>query len=135
MASPLDGLVVQTTQRPAALREVAGVLAERCRELRVFNTICEATMKRQESARELAERTDVMIVVGGRNSANTRRLHEICAATGTPTYHVETADEVDAAWARGASTVGVTAGASTPDWIVDEVVERLQDLEGGVGAV
>jgi 4-hydroxy-3-methylbut-2-enyl diphosphate reductase len=129
------GLVVQTTQRPAALREVAGVLAERCRELRVFNTICEATMKRQESARELAETTDVMIVVGGRNSANTRRLHEICAATGTPTYHVETADEVNAAWVRGVGGAGVTAGASTPDWIVDEVVERLQDLEGGVGAV
>lgn len=125
------GLVVQTTQRPEALRAVAGVLAERCRELRVFNTICEATVKRQQSARELAERVDVMIVVGGRNSANTQRLAEICAATGTPTHHVETAAEVSADWVWGARRVGVTAGASTPAWIVDEVVARLRQLERG----
>ncbi|HUU55334.1 MAG TPA: 4-hydroxy-3-methylbut-2-enyl diphosphate reductase [Armatimonadota bacterium] len=127
------GLVVQTTQRPEALREVAGALAERCRELRVFNTICEATIRRQESARELAERVDVMIVVGGRNSANTKRLEEICAATGTPTYHVETAQEVESAWVDGAERVGVTAGASTPAWIVEEVVQRLRGLEGEAG--
>jgi 4-hydroxy-3-methylbut-2-enyl diphosphate reductase len=125
------GLVVQTTQRPEALRAVAGVLAERCRELRVFNTICEATVKRQQSARELAERVDAMIVVGGRNSANTQRLAEICAATGAPTHHVETAAEVSADWVREARRVGVTAGASTPAWIVDEVVARLRQLEGG----
>ena len=125
------GLVVQTTQRPEALRAVAGVLAERCGELRVFNTICEATVKRQQSARELAERVEVMIVVGGRNSANTQRLAEICAATGTPTHHVETAAELEAAWVRGTERVGVTAGASTPAWIVDEVVQRLRQLEDG----
>ena len=129
----LYGLVVQTTQRPEALREVAGALAERCGELRVFNTICEATIKRQESARELAERVDVMVVVGGRNSANTKRLEEICTATGTPTYHVETAHEVESAWVDGAERVGVTAGASTPAWIVEDVVERLRGLEGEAG--
>jgi len=125
------GLVVQTTQRPEALRAVAGVLAERCGELRVFNTICEATVKRQQSARELAERVDVMIVVGGRNSANTQRLAEICAATGTPTHHVETAAELQGEWVGGIARVGVTAGASTPAWIVDEVVQRLRQLEDG----
>jgi len=124
------GLVVQTTQRPAALREVAGRLAERCRELRVYNTICEATVKRQESARELAEKSDLMIVVGGRNSANTKRLEEICAATGTPTHQVETAEELDPEWLHGAQQLGVTAGASTPAWIVEEVVERLRELAG-----
>ena len=127
------GLVVQTTQRPAVLREVAGALAERCRELRVFNTICEATIKRQDSARELAERADVMIVVGGRNSANTRRLREICASTGTPTHHVEKAAELDGAWLEEVQTVGVTAGASTPAWIVEDVVKRLRQLEREVG--
>jgi len=125
------GLVVQTTQRPEALREVARELAERSRELRVFNTICEATVKRQESAHDLAERVDVMIVVGGRNSANTARLREICEATGTATHHLETAVELDGAWLTGASRVGVTAGASTPDWIVDEVAARLRELAGG----
>lgn len=122
------GLVVQTTQRPEALREVAGALALRCRELRVFNTICEATVDRQESARQLAGRTDVMIVVGGRNSANTRRLREICAATGTPTHHVETAAELQSAWVSGAKRVGVTAGASTPDWVIEQVVARLREV-------
>jgi 4-hydroxy-3-methylbut-2-enyl diphosphate reductase len=122
------GLVVQTTQRPEALRAVAGALAERCRELRVYNTICEATAKRQESARELAERVEIVIVVGGRNSANTKRLQEICAATGTPTHHVETAAELDPSWVAGKERVGVTAGASTPAWIVEEVVGRLREL-------
>jgi len=122
------GLVVQTTQRPEALREVAGALAQRCRELRVFNTICEATIKRQQSARELAEQVDVMVVVGGRNSANTARLREICTATGTPTHHVETAQELQPEWLQGARRVGVTAGASTPAWIIEEVMARLREL-------
>ncbi len=122
------GLIVQTTQRPEALRAVAAALTDRCRELRVFNTICEATVKRQESARELAEKVDVMVVVGGRNSANTARLREICAATGTPTHHIETADELAASWLDGARRVGVTAGASTPAWIIEEVVSRLRAL-------
>lgn len=124
------GLVVQTTQRPEALREVTGILAEHCRELRVYNTICEATVKRQESARELAEKVDLMIVVGGRNSANTKRLEEICAATGTPTHQVETAEELVPEWLHGVQRVGVTAGASTPAWIVENVVARLQGLAG-----
>jgi 4-hydroxy-3-methylbut-2-enyl diphosphate reductase len=128
------GLVVQTTQRPEALREVAGVLAERCRELQVFNTICEATVKRQESARELAEKADVMVVVGGKNSANTARLREICESTGTPTHHVETAKEVEAAWLHGSQSVGVTAGASTPGWIIEEVVAKLRSLAGEADA-
>lgn len=128
------GLVVQTTQRSEALREVAGILAERCRELRVFNTICEATVKRQESARGLAERVDVMIVVGGRNSANTKRLAEICTATGTPTYHVETAGELRAEWVCHAGRVGVTAGASTPAWIIEEALAELRRLGDEVGS-
>ncbi|UCC69884.1 MAG: 4-hydroxy-3-methylbut-2-enyl diphosphate reductase [Armatimonadota bacterium] len=124
------GLVVQTTQRPGTLRDVAAALTARCRELRIFNTICEATIKRQESARRLAERVDVMIVVGGRNSANTARLSEICAATGTPTHHIETAEELTARWLQGARRVGVTAGASTPRWVIDRVVARLGELAG-----
>jgi len=124
------GLVVQTTQRPEALREVAAALTDRCRELRIFNTICEATVKRQESARRLAEQADVMLVVGGRNSANTARLREICAATGTPTHHIETAEELAAGWLDGVRRVGVTAGASTPAWVIDRVVARLRELAG-----
>jgi 4-hydroxy-3-methylbut-2-enyl diphosphate reductase len=69
-----------------------------------------------------------MVVVGGRNSANTRRLAEICADAGVPTHHVEVAGEIDPAWFKGAKRVGVTAGASTPDWIIQEVVEMVQSV-------
>jgi (E)-4-hydroxy-3-methyl-but-2-enyl pyrophosphate reductase len=122
------GLVVQTTQRPETLRTVAGALAEKCSELRVFNTICEATMKRQESARALAETVEVMVVVGGRNSANTARLREICEEAGARTYHIETAAELQAEWFAEVDRVGITAGASTPDWIIAEVEARLGEM-------
>jgi 4-hydroxy-3-methylbut-2-enyl diphosphate reductase len=122
------GVVVQTTQRPGTLREVVGALTGRCSELQVFNTICEATVARQESARQLADQVEVMIVVGGRNSANTARLHEICAATGTPTYQIEIGQELEPGWLTGVSRVGVTAGASTPEWVIQEVVERLRRI-------
>ncbi len=127
------GLVVQTTQRPEALREVAGELALRCDELRVFNTICEATVSRQESARKLAESVPVMIVVGGRNSANTTRLAEICERAGAQAHHIETAEEVQPQWLAGAARVGVTAGASTPEWMIERVVERLREIAGESG--
>jgi 4-hydroxy-3-methylbut-2-enyl diphosphate reductase len=71
-----------------------------------------------------------MLVVGGRNSANTARLREICEATGTPTHHIETAEELQADWLSGAQRVGVTAGASTPEWIIEQVVGRLRALAG-----
>jgi hypothetical protein len=74
---------------------------------------------------ELAGRVDVMVVVGGKNSANTRRLAQLCAAAGVRTYHIETAAELDDEWFREARSVGVTAGASTPDWVIREVVEAL----------
>jgi len=120
------GLVVQTTQAPARLRAVAGALAERVRELRAYNTICAATSQRQESAVSLARRVDVMIVVGGKNSANTNRLRQVCEQVGVETHHVETAAELDPAWFRDKGRVGVTAGASTPDWVIGEVVEALR---------
>jgi len=122
------GLVVQTTQRPEALQAVAGALAARSGELRVFNTICEATVKRQESARALAETVEVMVVVGGRNSANTARLREICEQAGARTYHIEIAAELQPSWLLGVQRVGITAGASTPDWVIAEVEARLRDL-------
>jgi len=125
---PRVGLVVQTTQEVGQLQAVAGELASRCRELRVFNTICGATTQRQESARELARRADLLIVVGGRNSANTSRLRAIGEEVGVETHHVETADELEAAWFAGRTVVGVTAGASTPSELTDAVVARIRDL-------
>ena len=122
-------LVVQTTLAVDDLRNVVGALVGRCDELRVCNTICDATSKRQAAAAELADRADVMIVLGGMNSANTNHLADICRSRAT-TYHVETLGEVDPAWFLGVELVGITAGASTPRNQVEEMREHVARLCG-----
>lgn len=122
------GIVVQTTQSERRLAEVVAAILPRANELRVFNTICSATGKRQRSAEELAETVDVMIVVGGHNSGNTTRLAEICSEVNARVHHVETPDELDPSWFAGADTVGVTAGASTPDEQVQAVVQAIEGM-------
>ena len=122
------GVVVQTTQPPAVLQEVVDALLPRVSELRVCNTICSATAKRQESAAELADGVDVIVVVGGHNSGTTKRLTEICQARNPRTHHVETADELEESWFDGAEVVGVTAGASTPDEQIRGVIEAIEAL-------
>jgi 4-hydroxy-3-methylbut-2-enyl diphosphate reductase len=124
------GLVVQSTQELEKLAEVAGRLSGRCQELKIYNTICSATVDRQSAARALARRADVMVVVGGRNSGNTRRLGHVCEKEGKPTYHIESAGDLDPSWFDGAELVGVTAGASTPDFVLREVVGSLEKLGG-----
>lgn len=123
------GVVVQTTQSEARLAEVVDALLPRVRELRVHNTICAATAKRQESADELARSVDVVVVVGGHNSGNTTRLVEICRAVNARTHHVETADDLETAWFAGAQSVGVTAGASTPDEQMQGVIRAIEAME------
>ena len=123
--APKVGVVVQTTQTDERLAAVVSALLPRTREVRVVNTICKATHERQESAAELATRADVMVVIGGRNSGNTRRLAQICAAACPRTYHIESADEIDPSWFVDAELVGVTAGASTPERHIREVIDRI----------
>jgi 4-hydroxy-3-methylbut-2-enyl diphosphate reductase len=125
------GLTAQTTQTRENFQAVADRLLPRVLELRIFNTICDSTTTRQTEARELASRVDAMVVIGGRNSANTRRLAEICRATGTPTIWVETADELSADLLGPARRIGLTAGASTPEWIITDVVRQLESLPLG----
>ena len=122
------GVVAQTTQSFENLKNVVSECLLRGGEIRVFNTICDATAVRQEEAKELAGQVDCMLVVGGFNSANTRRLAEVCAELQPRTHHIETAAEIDPAWFAGVERVGVTAGASTPKWIIDEVVGRIEEL-------
>lgn len=122
------GIVVQTTQPVEKLQEMAGFVAARGSELRVCNTICNATARRQRSARELAKEANLMIVVGGKNSANTTRLAQICGMTGTKSYHIETAAELDRAWLHGKKLIGLTSGASTPDWLLEEVAKEIRRL-------
>ena len=123
------GIVVQTTQSPERLAAVVDALLPRANELRVFNTICSATEQRQMAAEELARDVDVVIVVGGHNSGNTKRLAEISRSVNHRTYHVETAEELEARWFEEAETVGVTAGASTPDEQIRGVITAIEALD------
>lgn len=124
------GVVAQTTLTKEVLQEVVDVLLERCDEVRVFNTICQATRERQEAARELAGAVDVMVVVGGRNSANTTHLAQVCAEVCPRTHHVEQASELEAAWFADAQTVGITAGASTPAEHIAQMRAAIEELCG-----
>lgn len=124
------GVVVQTTQSRSLLREVVAELSCRVEDLRVLNTICEATSERQAAAAELAGRADAMVVIGGRNSANTTRLAEICAFACANTHHVERADELDPSWFTNVSLVGITAGASTPAAQIELVRKQIELLCG-----
>ena len=122
------GIVVQTTQK----REVLNAIVEQVEFLGikpvVKNTICSATQQRQEAARALAADVDAIIVIGGKNSSNTTRLAEICAATCNKTHHVESPDEIDPSWFDQCEKVGVTAGASTPEGQIHAVLDLLRAL-------
>jgi (E)-4-hydroxy-3-methyl-but-2-enyl pyrophosphate reductase len=124
------GVVSQTTKIPADYQAIVGALMGKCQELRAHNTICNATAQRQAAAVETAQQVDVMLVIGGAHSSNSRRLAEVCAQVNPRTYRVATADELDAAWFTGAAKVGVTAGASTPDSAIDRVIDRLNGFSG-----
>ncbi len=122
------GIVAQTTQNIATLEAITAFCLSRASEVKVFNTICNATTLRQAESLDLAGEVDVMIVVGGKNSANTKRLAELCRPIQKRTYHIETACEIDEKWFEGAEIVGVTAGASSPRWIIEEVITTLEGL-------
>jgi 4-hydroxy-3-methylbut-2-enyl diphosphate reductase len=126
------GIISQTTQSSTDFASFVGELAnlalERTKELRIINTICEATKKRQAAALALAGKVDLMIVIGGHNSANTRHLAKTCSACGVETHHIEMATELDKSWIQDRRYIGITAGASTLDRTVDEVVSILCEL-------
>lgn len=126
------GIVVQTTQPVSTLEKFVSEAVRRAKELKVFNTICNSTALRLKETEEMARNVDAMIVVGGKNSANTSQLARLCLSLGIPTYHVETAAEIEQDWLAGVHTVGITAGASTPDWIIREVQESIRDRGGKV---
>ncbi len=125
------GVIAQTTLSMDAFKQAIGELVEKTDELKVCKTICHATARAQKATLRLAAKVDIMIVVGGHNSANTNRLAKLCKRTGTPTHHVETAKELRERWFRGKSMVGVTAGTSTPDWLIREVVEGIAKYPKG----
>lgn len=123
------GLVSQTTLERDVFEAIKAELLAKAEILEVAPTICTATEERQQAARQLAQAVEVVVVVGGRNSANTRHLADVCRKAGVRTYLVETAEELDLAWFSGVQRAGITAGASTPDWIIEEVKQRMENME------
>lgn len=125
------GVLSQTTQIPihftAFVKQIIDSALVKDSELRIIDTICHDIRERQQAALELAKRVDLMLVIGSNTSANTKHLAELCA-TVSPTYRVGTAQEIKPAWFKGHHRVGVTGGASTAEWTINEVLARLETL-------
>jgi len=120
------GIVVQTTQSLKALKNVISDATIHAKEIKVYNTICNSTAQRLIETEKIARKVDIMIVVGGKNSANTTQLTRLCKSLSVPTYHIETPSEIKQEWVKGVKRLGITAGASTPEWIIKEVQENLR---------
>jgi 4-hydroxy-3-methylbut-2-enyl diphosphate reductase len=122
------GIIAQTTQSFTLFREIVAATLENVKKLRVFNTICHATTARQKEAVSIAKKVECMIVIGGFNSGNTQRLASICREIQPKTHHIECAKEIIPRWFVGKKRIGVTAGASTPPWIIKEVESAIRRL-------
>jgi 4-hydroxy-3-methylbut-2-enyl diphosphate reductase len=126
------GIVCQTTQSPEHFGEMLGAIGKRnFSELKVINTLCREAIKRQASAVELCKRVDIMFVLGGLDSANTRKLAELCKKYNSQTFYLQNWKEFDKKTVLGKKVAGVTAGASTPKWVIDEFVENLRTVDVG----
>ncbi len=123
------GVVAQTTQSLKNFKEICQELKQKTERLKIFNTICDATQKRQEEAVRVAREVDKIIVIGGYNSANTKRLAKLCQELGKPTLHIEQARDLDINFLKYTGSVGVLAGASTPDWIIRNVIALIKLTE------
>ena len=121
------GIVAQTTFSGKAFQTIVSELLMKATEIKIERTICTATAQRQDSAIALAKQVEIMLVVGGKNSANTGRLAELCREVCRKCYHIETVKEINKEWFEGVDHVGITAGASTPDWVIDEVCQYFDN--------
>jgi 4-hydroxy-3-methylbut-2-enyl diphosphate reductase len=125
------GVICQTTQSPGHFAEMIAAIAKRgFSEMKIINTLCRETMERQEAAVKLCRQVDIMFVLGGLHSANTRKLAELCKKHNSQTYHLQNWHELDTTVLRGKATAGVTAGASTPDAVIQEFVRNLERYDG-----
>jgi len=122
-------LVAQTTRKIEEYNTIINYLVPRHKEVRVFNTICNATFENQDAARELAQKADIMIVVGGKQSSNTKQLYSICKSFCEDSYHIESEDELQKGWFESKRLCGITAGASTPEWIIERVIGKIREFK------
>lgn len=125
------GIIQQTTQPLSKVKEILnGIInsLNEFEEIRIFNTLCNFTARRLESTEKVAKNVDLMLVIGGKNSANTTQLANLCRKMGVRTYHIEDTKEIDEKWFKDVKKIGVTAGASTPQWIIDEIIDKIKCL-------
>ncbi|MDA7817537.1 4-hydroxy-3-methylbut-2-enyl diphosphate reductase [Sulfurimonas sp.] len=120
-------MVAQTTRKVEDYMEVANYLIPRYKEVRVFNTICNATFENQEAIRDISVKADVMIIIGGKNSSNTKQLFSIANDNCPDSYHIEDENDLDYDWFKDKDFCGISAGASTPDWIIQNVVNSIEE--------
>lgn len=122
-------VVAQTTRKVEEFLKIVNHLIPRHKEVRVFNTICNATFENQDAVRDLSKKADVMIIIGGKNSSNTKQLHSIAKNNCPESYHIEGPDDIEDAWFAAKNLCGISAGASTPDWIIQQVIERIRSTQ------
>jgi len=120
--------VAQTTRKKEKYLEIVNTLILKNKEVRVFNTICDATFENQDAARELSREVDIMVIIGGKNSSNTKQLLNISKESCDDSYLIEDENELDTSWFKNKKLCGVTAGASTPDWIIQSVVSKIEKI-------
>lgn len=118
----------QTTKKIEKFTQIVAYLMQKSKEVRVFNTICNATLNNQEAVRELANRADVMIIIGGKNSSNTKQLYLISKAICSDSYLIENQEELDKNWFKNKKFCGISAGASTPNWIIEDVKNKIDSI-------
>jgi len=121
-------VVAQTTRKPSEFTKIVSELILKAKEVRVFNTICNATFENQDAAADLAKEADVMIIIGGKNSSNTKQLYLISKNYCQDSYHIENETELQSEWFKGKRLCGISAGASTPDWVVQNVVDKINSF-------
>ncbi len=120
--------VAQTTKQKEKYLEIVNYLILRYKEVRVFNTICDATFENQAATRELSQQVDIMIVIGGKNSSNTKQLFSISCENCKDSFLIEDEKELNISWFKDKNICGVTAGASTPDWIIQKVIAQIEEI-------
>ncbi|NQY23535.1 MAG: 4-hydroxy-3-methylbut-2-enyl diphosphate reductase [Campylobacteraceae bacterium] len=120
--------IAQTTKKKEKYLEIVNALILKNKEVRVFNTICDATLENQDAAKELSQKVDIMIVIGGKNSSNTKQLHSICIENCKDSYLIENEKDLKPQWFNNKSNCGLTAGASTPDWVIQAVQKYIEKI-------
>jgi len=121
-------VVAQTTKKVSEFEKVVAYLTKIAKEVRVHNTICNATFENQDAVKELSNEADVMIIIGGKNSSNTKELYNISKQNCKDSYHIENKDELEKSWFLDKKLCGISAGASTPDWIIEEVISKIKEI-------